>query len=339
MLRPSARPTLVAAACAGLFALTGCGASGDSGGGGASSFNATSAPVSPAVAAAEHPTVADFPRADGRTLQQLADTLTPGPQVGLATSVYTQGMNRLAFGMIDAKGGYLYDRTAIYVATSPNARAQGPFLAPADSLQVRPAFRSQTSAGDPDSVQAIYHTNVRLPRTGEWYVLAVTRVGSKLMGATTQFKVARSSPIPAVGQPAPRVDTPTLASVGGDVAKIDTRVPPDQMHAVSFRDVVGRRPVMLLFATPALCQSRVCGPVTDIAAQLQAAYGKQVAFIHNEVYNDNDPNKGLRPQLVAYHLTTEPWLFAVNREGRVVARLQGAFGIEEFRAAVQAAMN
>ena len=29
--------------------------------------------------------------------------------------------------------------------------------------------------------------------------------------------------------------------------------------AVNFKDVVGKRPVALLIATPALCQSRVCG--------------------------------------------------------------------------------
>ena len=37
------------------------------------------------------------------------------------------------------------------------------------------------------------------------------------------------------------------------------------MHAKSFADVVGRKPVALLFATPQLCQSRVCGPVVDVA--------------------------------------------------------------------------
>ncbi len=101
--------------------------------------------------------------------------------------------------------------------------------------------------------------------------------------------------------------------------------------------MLGKKPVVLLFATPALCQSRVCGPVADIGAQLQAAYGDRVEFIHNEVYVDNDPAKGLRPQLTAYGLTTEPWLFAIDRDGRVVERLEGAFGVDEYRAAVEKA--
>ena len=72
-----------------------------------------------------------------------------------------------------------------------------------------------------------------------------------------------------------------------------------------------------------------------IVAKLQTAYGDRMAFIHNEVYVDNDPAKGLRPQLRAFGLTSEPWLFVIDARGRVAARLEGAFGIDEFRAAIE----
>jgi len=201
-------------------------------------------------------------------------------------------------------------------------------------MLVRPAFRSRTSVGD---VEAVYRAQVDLPRPGRWLVLSATRAGGRLLGATALLRAGRS-PIPAVGERAPRIATPTSASAGGDLASIDTRVPPSDMHEVSLDEVLGRRPVALLFATPALCQSRVCGPVVDIALQLQAAFGDRVAFIHNEVYVDNDPAKGLRPQLRAFGLRTEPWLFAIDRRGRVAARLEGAFGFDEFRTAVEAAL-
>ena len=45
------------------------------------------------------------------------------------------------------------------------------------------------------------------------------------------------------------------------------------MHQVSFNDVLGERPMALLFATPALCESRTFGPVTDLATQLEHSYG------------------------------------------------------------------
>ena len=334
------RPRLlsaIAALCVASTALAGCGGSGE--GGGATSPNAKPAPASsPEVASAQHPDVSEFPSAQGRTLRQLADTMRPGPEAGLATSLYTPGQNRIAFGLIDADNAFVYGRTAVYLARRPNAPARGPFLAPADSLEVRTAFRSQTSNSTPGELKAVYHADVDLPTAGRWYVLTVTRVGSDLYGATADVKVVRRTSVPAVGEKAPSVDTPTLASVGNDVSKIDTRTPPSDMHDVNLRDALGKRPVALLFATPALCQSRVCGPVADIAEQLKAAYGDRVDFIHNEVYVDNDPNKGLRPQLTAFGLTTEPWLFTIDANGRVAARLEGAFGVEEFRQAVEQAL-
>jgi hypothetical protein len=335
-MRPSTSSSL-ALLCVGLL-LAGCGSSDK--GGGATSPNATAAPASsPQLVAAQHPSEAEFPKPGGRTLRQLADTLRSGPQAGLATSVYAPGENRLAFGLIDADNAFVYGRTAVYVARRPSAKASGPYLAPADSLEVRTAFRSQTSNSTPGELKAVYHAEVDLPGQGRWFVLTVTKLGGELYGATADVLVGAHPRIPAVGDPAPRVETPTLASVGNDAGRIDTRVPPSDMHQVDLRDVLGTKPVALLFATPALCQSRVCGPVADIGAQLQAAYGDKVDFIHNEVYVDNDVSKGLRPQLTAYGLTTEPWLFTIDRDGKVAARLEGAFGVEEYREAVEAALR
>ena len=145
--------------------------------------------------------------------------------------------------------------------------------------------------------------------------------------------------IPEVGEAAPRVQTDTLASAKGDEAAIDTRLPPaPDLHRESFADVVGSKPVALLFATPQLCQSRVCGPVTDIALQLQASYGDRMTFIHQEVYVDNDPDKGLRQPLKQFNLRTEPWLFVVGRDGKVTARLEGSFGLKAFEQAINTAL-
>jgi hypothetical protein len=173
---------------------------------------------------------------------------------------------------------------------------------------------------------------------GEYAVLAVTKRGRRLVGAATNVTVQASSAIPDIGERPPRVDTDTVASAGGDIAAIDTRLPPDDMHEENLTQVVGKRPVALLFATPQLCQSRVCGPVTDIELQLQSEYGDRMTFIHQEVYVDNDPNKGLRPPLRAFHLETEPWLFTIDKQGRVAARLEGSFGVNAFREAVEAAL-
>ena len=294
-------------------------------------------PFGAAIEEARAVEAGDLPATKGRTLQQMADKL-PAIQMGLATSVYTPGDNRLAFGLLDQARAFVYGKTGIYLARRPGGRAIGPFPAPADPLVVSPPFRSRGAADAEGEIAAIYDARVDLPRPGRWFVLAVTRSQGRLFGAASQIDVAKGGAIPAVGQPVPRVETETLASAGGDIESIDTRVPPSDMHEESLADVVGQKPVALLFATPRLCQTRVCGPVVDIAAQLQREYGDEMAFIHQEVYVDNEVAKGLRPPLKAFGLATEPWLFTIDREGRVAARLEGSFGNEAFRRAVEAAL-
>ena len=56
--------------------------------------------------------------------------------------------------------------------------------------------------------------------------------------------------------------------------------------------------------------------MTDIALQMKAKYGDRMDFIHQEVYVDNDPNKGLREPLQQFNLRTEPWLFVVDKDGQ-----------------------
>jgi hypothetical protein len=107
------------------------------------------------------------------------------------------------------------------------------------------------------------------------------------------------------------------------------------MHSDDFANVLGKKPVVLLFATPALCQSRVCGPVTDIAEQVKSQYGDKVAFIHQEIYNNNRISDGPRPQMVAFHQETEPWCYVIDRNGKVSTILQGPFSVQELQSAVQ----
>ena len=278
--------------------------------------------------------MADFPQpARGQTLQEFADGIGgKGTELGLAGSVFAPGRNRVAFGVISGEGQFVYGPTAIYIARGASStKIAGPYLAPADLLITEPAFRSEQAATEQDPFAAVYAADdVPFPKAGDYAVLAVTKSGDALSAAAVGIKVEANDRIPAVGDLAPKVDTDTVASAGGDVKSIDTRRPTSDMHRRSFKDVVGTKPVALLFATPQLCQSRVCGPVVDIALQMQERYGDQVEFIHQEVYVDNDLNKGIREPLQRFGLQTEPWLFTVGRDGRIAARLEGSFGLKAF---------
>jgi hypothetical protein len=300
---------------------------------------ATPPPAIAELGAAEHPRASAFPNVHGQTLQQLASvSVKSSAQLGAATGTFTPGVRRLAFGLNTSSGAFIYAPTAIYIAKTPSSPAQGPFLAPADPTSVAAQYRSRQNLG-PGGIQAIYAALVPVPHTGTYTILALTSTPNGMIGSPGEIAVAASSPIPDVGQRPPAIATDTPASVHGKTALLTTRIPPDDMHSVSFKDVIGRRPVALLFSTPQLCLSKVCGPVTDVAVQLEHAFGKRITFIHVEVYVNNQPSKGLRPQLKAFGLQTEPWLFTVDRRGIIAARLEGAFGVDEFRRAIEAALR
>jgi hypothetical protein len=293
------------------------------------------------VRAAQAVTAADFPAVKGRTLQQVADASgSGGPDLGMASSVFTPGENRVAFGVIDNRSGFVYGKTAVYVAPGPDKPARGPFPAPADVLLTQGRYRSKQAATEADPFAAVYAAQVKFDKPGAYAILALTKDGDKTLASPGHLQVVDKARdrIPEVGERAPDVRTDTVASARGDLGSIDTRVPPSDMHAKSFADVVGKKPVALLFATPQLCQSRVCGPVVDEALQLKSKYGDRIEFIHQEVYADNDPKKGLRDPLRRFNLATEPWLFVVGRDGRITARLEGSFGLSAFERALKTAL-
>jgi hypothetical protein len=326
----STRSWLVVVGVAGLLALAasaaGCGKSEDK------------AQAPPPVARPQ-----DFPKARGKTLVQLLrETASQGgPVLSPSVSELEPGRDRFGFGIFDRTRRQIANApAAIYIAPVGGGSARGPFLARYESLALPPQFESRSVASDPAAAKTVYVAEPKFPRVGQYDAIAIVRLDNRLVAALPAggpLNVVRDTKPPEVGEKAPLIHTPTLASVGGDVKKIDTRVPPTTMHDVDYADVLGKKPIILLFATPALCQSKVCGPVADIAEQVKSKRGGDAQFIHMEVYRDNDFNKGYRPQLAAFHLTTEPWVFAIDRHGRVAARIEGAFSAGELNHAVDLA--
>ena len=283
----------------------------------------------------------DFPTLKGQTLRQLLAKLGSGPVLAPSGAEFRTGRQRVGFALFRRDRSQITNASvALYVAPVGGGPAKGPYLARYEDLSVRPQFQSRQTATDPDAATSIYTAKVPFPKPGRYEMLGIAKQGTKLVAATLPqagivVKKAADDPIPAVGTSPPRIHTPTITDVGGNAAAIDTRVPPDAMHEVDFADVLGKKPVVLLFATPQLCQSRVCGPVVDLAEQVKAnASNSDVAFIHMEVFRDNRIDKGIRPQMAAFHLQTEPWLFTFNKQGKVATRIEGAFSERELDEAI-----
>jgi len=288
---------------------------------------------------------ADFPAGKGMTLQQLRARAPEGPILAPSVSLLEErATNRFGFGLFDrARKHVTGAEVALYTADVKGNGVRGPFVARSESLAVKPQYRSQTTASDPDAPNSVYVADLPFRRQGKQVVLALMRLDGRLV-ASSPISVevvpkGKGGP-PGVGEKAARIHTPTVADAGGDLSKIDTRVPPAAgLHQVDFADVVGRKPAVLVFATPQLCQSRVCGPVVDIAEQVRARYGEKMSFIHMEIYNDNEVGRGFRPQVGTWRLPSEPWAFAIDRRGVVVERLEGAFSAAELERAASRALS
>jgi hypothetical protein len=313
------------------------------------------------------PPKSEFPTVKNRTLRQVlkaADAPLEEWGVDPAAEVFYRGVNRYPFGVFDREQGEVSDaEVALYFAKVPEPKqgarsrsgnrgqeakaekraldqpAVGPFPASIESLATKPAFAAESTSGDADAARVVYSTQLDFPREGGWRIAAIVRDEGELKGGLLpSVEVGEFHRIPRVGERAPVIHTPTAQDVGDALSKITTRVPPDTQNKVDYAEALGKEPIVLLFATPQFCQSRVCGPVVDVAEQAKSEYGDEAAFIHMEIYNDNDPARRVRPQVRAFHLPSEPYLFTIDRRGVVSDAIEGAFGLKLMHEAVDKAI-
>ncbi len=178
-----------------------------------------------------------------------------------------------------------------------------------------------------------------LPFTFDFPAPGIYDIGATYRGARIESTVQVVEPsrvtTPVVGQALPGVGSPTVANPLG-VDPLCSRDPVCPFHSIDLQSVVGRgHPIVLLVATPAYCQTAVCGPVLDLVVE-QAAGREDLRVIHSEVYRDPKAHRDLStatlaPVPAAYHLDFEPVLFITDRTGTVVARADVTVDRSELR--------
>jgi hypothetical protein len=268
----------------------------------------------------------------GKTLEQLWRDGGDDVAVVPGTDHYVPGDVRVSFLVLDSQGRPVILPTArVWVA---RGRSEKPFL----ETTAKPERIGIPGEQEADSTH-IYVAHIRVREPGTYWYVAAPEGGREDVHAVGQLQVLAEDPVPGVGDPVPDSVTPTLAKVGGNAAKVTTRVPPDlpllrYSVAGSLRAHV---PFVVTFATPKFCTSRTCGPVVDVVEKVAQSFeGSGVRFIHVEVYAGNDPARGYNRWMREWHLLTEPWTFVVNAQGRVASRFQGTVSVAELEQAVRA---
>jgi hypothetical protein len=245
------------------------------------------------------------------------------------TSDYGAGDVRFSFLVVNQQGKPVYaPRATVWLA--PKLKSAPVQQTTATLEPVGPAG----SAGDGADMTHLYVAHLSIAKPGTWWVLARPE-GAKI-GAVGNLVVQRKSASPAVGARAYPSRTPTLASAHGNTATLTTRLPPDRsLLQYSVADSLREhKPFVLLFATPKFCTSRTCGPVTDVVLAVQKRE-PGVRFIHVEIYRDNVVSKGENRWVREWGLPSEPWLFLVGRDGRIKAKFEGSFSVDELDRAVK----
>lgn len=140
------------------------------------------------------------------------------------------------------------------------------------------------------------------------------------------------------GDAMPAVPTPTVDEPMG-VTPICTREPICDLHGVSYDQVVGTAPSVLMVSTPAFCQVAVCGPVLDLLLDIVPEF-PDVRFVHAEVFTNPADNSvppvpdDFAPVVRALGLPFEPAMYLVGADGVVAERLDYVFDGEEMHTAI-----
>lgn len=140
------------------------------------------------------------------------------------------------------------------------------------------------------------------------------------------------------GDEMPALVTPTVAD-GLGVTPICTRDPVCPLHEQTVADVVGNGPMALLVATPAFCQTVICGPVLDVMLGIMDDY-PDVSFVHAEVFTNPEENsvpleiEDFAPVVTELGLPYEPVFYVVGGDGVVRDRLDYIFDAGDMRASL-----
>jgi hypothetical protein len=284
-----------------------------------------------------------YPGTSGLTLAAESDE---GLQPLITTSELIVGENRFGFGL--AKANKLLENAdvqlRIYSLDGPDPH----LVAETNALynSIRTAERgesvhrhadgtSHVHSADSD-VRGLYISRLTFAHPGPWGIELQARDDSgSLATAHLTVMVSDTSQTPALSSPAPRSRNLVAADVR-DLRQIDTSQKPDpRLHRVRIVDAIAqRKPQLIVFATPQFCTSRMCGPVVEIVRQLLPEYNKQVAFAHQEIWQDF-ASKKVFPTVEEWRLVSEPWIFIVDSDGIIRAKFEGLVTGRELEAALQ----
>jgi hypothetical protein len=240
------------------------------------------------------------------------------------------GRSRFVFGLVPVGGKpKVGGAPQVWVAKKGTDKATGPFQATWQAFGP-----SKGDAQGTPPFPGFFVAEVNIPSAGNWGVLATDTDNGKPIGGAAGMPV-KDQVSAAVGSKAISEPTP-VATTPAEAAKIDTREPPSPMHYISLDAALQNGlPTVVVFATPLLCQSRLCGPVVDEVLGVYDQVGTAKAnFVDVEIYPERDANKPAEA-FTRWGFLSEPWTLVIDKDGVIRGRFEGPVTAGEVHAAVQ----
>ncbi len=282
------------------------------------------------------------PTVDGTAKSGIAESYS-----GLiAASEFVVGPNRFPFGLVDVDGRFL-EGAAVNVrftlvddeSASPKIEAAAHWrIVPDDFIHTHDDGEGHTHF----DFRGIYVVDaVVLPEPGIWVAdFTVLAQGNQTPDVQEAgFRVLEEANGPSAGSRVPATESLTIKNTR--FVDMSTRqVKNDELHNVSVAEALGSgEPFVVVFASPQFCVSAMCGPVVEVMDDAREALGGGVEFIHIEPWDlaaarergELTPSAEVRE----WNLPSEPWLFVVDREGRVAVRIEGLVTVDEVVDAVR----
>jgi len=264
---------------------------------------------------------------NGLSAETASFDLAPGPPSRYLIGLFTNDQRGVSFGSIQLQFCFL-GATKV----SQPCRLGGPVTAtflPTPGTQV-PAGKTAPEVISPSGPKGVYEAQAAFDQAGIWQTHVVATVNGKQRAADTEYQVLERHAIPAVGDAAIPSDNLTVNTPGVSPAAVDSRasagglVPDPDLHQSTIAAAIAaHRPVLVVFSTPVYCQSRFCGPITDMVDDLAKTYADRASFIHVEIWNDYQhqvANKAATDWLFRNDNLNEPWVFLIGADGKIAAR-------------------
>ena len=289
---------------------------------------------------ASGPTPTAAPSAVATTVP-LPDASSGGPRILpiLASAEFAPGPNRFLFSLTDRDNKLL---------AAPDVGVRLAFYdmdVDKDAVAFEADARFMWAVED---VSGLYVASAPFTSGGRWGTrFWATFPDGRTETVRLEYDVLDESVTPGIGEPAPAADTPTSADVSGDLAAISTDPDPEpRFYDLSVSQALAaKEPFVVVFATPAFCESATCGPTLETVKAV-AADNPDLTFIHAEPYIMETRGGSLQPVLNAeghlqpapwiqsWDLLTEPFVAIVDADGKVRAKFEGVVARDELDAAI-----